>query len=153
MTVFVDSSVWARAYFAHETGHGGAVAVPDDPTPGLVTGTRTRIDVSGAIARACRGGRGEMAGLSALLDEDLRDRGRITVVRAAPTDVERSAPALLREHGLRPMDAWHLSVAAIVLPTLLEPCERGGFARRDAMPPVAAQALGWVTKLPDRTHG
>ena len=81
-----------------------------DPDIATVTGTWTRIEVSGALARAARTGRGDEKGLLALLPQD---------------QVEQHALQLVREHALRAMDAWHLAVAAIVVPPLLDPGSRG----------------------------
>ena len=49
---------------------------------GLITGTWTRSEVSGALVRAARAGRGDEAGLLELLDGDLGTDGPVTVVAA-----------------------------------------------------------------------
>lgn len=48
---YLDSSVLARAYLADERGHGDAVAILADPDLGLITGTWSRIEVSGVLVR------------------------------------------------------------------------------------------------------
>lgn len=56
----------------------------------------------------------------------------------------RTSRYLVRGHALRAMDAWHLAVAALVIPPLLEPGEQQGFASRDAMRRKVAEHLGFV---------
>ena len=58
----------------------------------------------------------------------------MTVVAAAQREVEDRALALVREHAIRAMDAWHLAVAVLTLPVLAEPGEELGFASRDETP-------------------
>jgi predicted nucleic acid-binding protein len=139
---YVDSSVLARAYFADEAGHDAASALLDDTEVALVTGTWSRIEVSGAIVRACRTGRGDAAALLDLLDADLSVDGPVTVVAADQHDIESRALDLVRNHGIRAMDAWHLAVAAITLPTLAEPAEQQAFATRDQARGEVAATLG-----------
>jgi len=67
--------------------------------------------------RAARGGRGDERGLLRLLDARSRTGRRSDVVTAEQDDVEARALALVREHGIRAMDAWHLATAVLVLPT------------------------------------
>ncbi len=45
-------------------------------------------------------------------------------------------------HRRRPMDAWHLSCAAIALPLLAEADEIQAFATRNAEQAAAARGLG-----------
>lgn len=142
MIVYLDSSVLARAYLADEPGHAEAAALLDDPETGLVTGTWTRIEVSGALVRAARSARGDEAGLLELLDGDLGPDGPVTVVAADQQEVEDRALLLVREHALRAMDAWHLAVAALTLPDLAEPGEPIGFATRDDAQASVAAGLG-----------
>ena len=144
MIVYVDSSVLARAYLTGEQGHKEAASLLDDADVALVTGTWTRIEVSGALARAAVAGRVERAGLLELLDADLGDDGRVAVVTADHSEVEARALTLVREHGLRAMNAWHLAVAALTLPDLAEAGEGIGFATRDAKHGEVAKALGLV---------
>jgi hypothetical protein len=42
------------------------------------------------------------------------------------------------------MDAWHLAVAALVVPPLLEPGEPEAFATRDEAQRKVAEELGFV---------
>lgn len=144
MIVYVDSSVLARAYLTDEPGHQEAISLLDDGELGLVTGTWTRIEVSGAIVRASLSGRVDRAGLLELLDGDLGAGGRITVVTADQTEVEAKALSLIREHGLRAMDAWHIGVALLTVPSLVEAGEQRGFAMRDERQGLVARELGFV---------
>jgi uncharacterized protein len=142
MIVYLDSSVLARAYLADEDGHQEATALLSDPTLAPVTGTWTRIEVSGALVRAARTGRGDEKGLLALLDADLA--GPVSVLSAPQEQIEHDALKLVRRHAIRAMDAWHLAVAAITVPPLLEPGEERAFASRDAAQRNVALNLGFV---------
>jgi predicted nucleic acid-binding protein len=139
---YLDSSVLARAYLVDEDGHHEASALLADPDIATVTGTWTRIEVSGALVRAARTGRGDEKGLLALLDGDLA--GPVIVVGAPQDQVEEHALQLVRQHALRAMDAWHLAVAAIVVPPLLERGEPRAFASRDEVQRQVAEELGFV---------
>jgi predicted nucleic acid-binding protein len=140
--VYLDSSVLARAYLADEPGHEQATSLLADPEIGLVTGTWARIEVSGALVRAARAGRGDEAGLLELLDGDLGTDGPVTVVTADQKEVEERALQLVRGHALRAMAAWHLAVAVLTLPVLAEPGEDVGFATRDEAQSSVAVSLG-----------
>ncbi len=142
MIAYLDSSVLARAYLVDEDGHQKASALLADPDIATVTGTWTRIEVSGALVRAARTGRGDEKGLLALLDGDLA--GPVIVLGAPQDQVEQHALQLVRQHALRAMDAWHLAVAAIVVPRLLEPGEPRAFASRDDAQRQVAEELGFV---------
>ncbi len=143
MIAYVDSSVLARVYLADEAGHEDATALLDDPGIGRVTGTWTRIEVSGALVRAARSGHGDERGLLALLDGDLSSEGRVTVIAVDQVQVESRALHLVRQHAIRAMDAWHLAVAAITLPKLAEADEPLGFATRDRNQAAVANLLGF----------
>ncbi len=142
MIAYLDSSVLARAYLVDEHGHQEACALLADPDIATVTGTWTRVEVSGALVRAARAGRGDEKGLLALLDGDLA--GPVTVLGAPQDQVEQHALQLVRQHALRAMDAWHLAVAAIVVPPLLQPGEPQAFASRDEAQRQVAEGLGFV---------
>jgi predicted nucleic acid-binding protein len=142
LIVYVDSSVLARAYLSDESGHDEVVAMIENPELGLVTGTWSRIEVSGALVRAARAGRGDEKGLLSLLDADLASDGPVTVIAADRGEVERRALHLVREHAIRAMDAWHLATAELVLPTLAEAGEETGFATRDQGQSAVASVLG-----------
>lgn len=142
MIVYLDSSVLARAYLVDEPGHEQAIALLANLEIGLITGTWTRIEVSGALVRAARAGRGDEAGLLDLLDGDLGTDGPVTVVGADQKEVEERALRFVREHALRARDAWHLAVAALTLPSLVEPGEDAGFATRDEAQSSVAMSLG-----------
>lgn len=142
MIAYLDSSVLARAYLADEPGHEQAMSLLADLEIGLITGTWSRIEVSGALVRAARSGRGDEAGLLELLDGDLGTDGPVTVVAADQKEVEVRALGLVREHAIRAMDAWHLAVATLVLPSLAEPGEDAGFATRDEAQASVAASLG-----------
>ncbi len=142
MIAYLDSSVLARAYLVDEDGHQEASVLLADPDIATVTGTWTRIEVSGALVRAARAGRADEKGLLALLDGDLA--GPVIVLGAPQDQVEQHALQLVRLHALRAMDAWHLAVAAIVVPPLLGPGELRAFASRDEAQREVAEELGFV---------
>jgi uncharacterized protein len=139
---YLDSSVLARVYLSDEVGHEDAVALLENPDVVLVTGTWSRVEVSGALVRAARVGRGDERGLLALLDADLGQDGPVTVVSAPQVDVETMALTLVRRHGLRAMDAWHVAMASLTLTGLAEPEEARGFASRDQAQSEVATHLG-----------
>lgn len=67
------------------------------------------------------------------------------IVLGAPQDeVERDALELVRRHAIRAMDAWHLAVAALTVPPLLDPGEPRAFASRDEVQRAVATELGFV---------
>lgn len=142
MIAYLDSSVLARAYLADEDGHQRATDLLANPEIATVTGTWTRIEVSGALVRAARSGRADEKGLLAALDADLVEK--VAVLGARQERVEEDALALVRAHALRATDAWHLAVAALVVPPLLEPGEQKGFASRDQAQRRVAELLGFV---------
>lgn len=142
MIAYLDSSVLARAYLLDEDGHEEAAQLLADPQIATVTGTWTRIEVSGALVRAARTGRADEKGLLALLDADLSSA--VAVLSAPQEDVEEHALQLVRQHALRAMDAWHLAVAAITVPPLLEPGEERAFASRDSRQRAVAEELGFL---------
>ncbi len=142
MIAYLDSSVLARAYLRDESGHDEAAALVANAEVALVTGTWSRVEVSGALVRAARAGRGDQQGLLSLLDADLAEDGAVTVVAAAQTDVEREALRLVRRHAIRAMDAWHLATATLILPRLAEAGEETGFASRDEEQASLAATLG-----------
>ncbi len=144
MIIYIDSSVLARAYLHDEPGHVEAQALLADPELALITGTWTRVEVSGALVRAARAGRAGEHQLLALLDADLAGDGPVVVVSAPQDDVERLALQLVRTHGVRAMDAWHLATASLAFPGLAEPGEEIGFATRDGDQAKVAAHLGFV---------
>jgi len=139
--VYLDSSVLARAYLPDEEGHRQAVDMLEDPDLALITGTWTRIELSGTLVRAARAGRGDEGGLLMLLDADLSTEGPVTVLSAPQEEVETEALQLVREHALRAMDAWHLAAAKLLFPSLAEPGEEVGFATRDQAQAAVAVTL------------
>jgi predicted nucleic acid-binding protein len=141
--VYLDSSVLARAYLADEAGHADAAALLTDPDTATVTGSWSRIEASGALVRAARTGRGDEQALLSLLDADLAPNGPVTVIAVPQQRVEDRALQIVRSHALRAMDAWHLAVAELAVPDLLEPGEVPKFATRDAAQAAVAEHLGF----------
>jgi len=142
---YVDSSVLARAYLRDEAGSEAARRLLADPEIAKVTGSWTRIEVSGAITRAARAGRPVVA--AAALDEldaDVHPNGRIAVVSEPVDLVEAKALAIAREHGLRALDALHVALASIAIPKLADKGEPVGFASRDGDQAGVAEALGFA---------
>jgi len=142
--VYVDSSLLTRAYLADEVGHDDARHLLATEFA-LVTGRLTRIEVSGALARAVRAGRHPSREEAfATLDSDLGPGGRVSEANPPAQSVEQAALSLVREHGLRALDAWHLAVASIVLPKLADKGEPIGFASRDGGQATVAESLGFA---------
>ena len=143
MIVYLDSSVLACAYLPDEEGHNEASALLANAETALVTETWSRVEVSGALVRAAPAGRGDENSLLTLLDADLASDGPVTVVAADQEQVELRALRLVRQYGIRAMDAWHLAVATLTSQRLLEPGEEMGFATRDLMQAEIAAQLGF----------
>ena len=70
-------------------------------------------------------------------------RASPTVLTAPQDQVEEKALALVREHALRAMDAWHLATATLTMPPLAERGEPIGFASRDHEQATVAELLGF----------
>jgi uncharacterized protein len=143
---YLDSSLLVRSYLHDEDGHEQALALLEDPDITRVTGSWTRIEVSGALIRAARAGRSETdeQGLLATLTADLDDEGRVTELTASQENVEEKALELVREHALRALDAWHLAVATLTVPALAKPeKEEIAFASRDDEQAAVAEELGF----------
>lgn len=136
----------ARAYLPDEDGHEAALALLEDEEVLAVTGTWTRVEVSGALVRAARVGRRKIGDLLAVLDGDLGPDGPVTLLAAPQADIEEQALAIVRTHGLRAMDAWHLATAVLVTSALAAPGEPVGFASRDAAQATVAEQLGFVRR-------
>ncbi len=147
MIAYLDSSVLVRFYMHDEDGHEQAVVLLEDPDITRVTGSWTRIEVSGALIRAARSGRHETdeQDLLTTLDGDLDTTGRVTEIAVAQEKVEDRALELVREHALRALDAWHLAVASLTVPALAEPeQEEIAFASRNADQATVAEQLGFT---------
>jgi predicted nucleic acid-binding protein len=142
MLVYLDSSVLARAYLADEDGHAQARRLLEDPGVGLITSSLTRVEVSGALVRAGRAGRVDAVPLLDVLDADLDVTGLVALVSPPYEDVEAAALTIVRKHGLRALDSWHLAVASIAGPTLADGDEVVAFASRDSEQAAVAVALG-----------
>lgn len=143
MIAYIDSSVLVRAYLADEPDHDDVRHLLEDPDLALISSTLTPIEVSGALVRAARAGRGREEHLLSLLDNDIVGDGPVTIIATPPEQVEETAMMLVRQHGLRALDAWHLSAADRLLPELVEPGEAVGFASRDKAQASVAEALGF----------
>ena len=146
MIVYADSSVLARAYLRDEDGHAEAASLLADPERPVVTGSWSKIEVSGAIVRAARTSNRPLtvdeAGLLAAWDNDTSANGNVTVLAVEQGAVEAKAMSLVRQHGLRALDAWHLAVAILATPDLTDPGEPVAFASRDDQQSAVAAVLG-----------
>jgi predicted nucleic acid-binding protein len=142
LIAYLDSSILAQAYLQDEPGHAEARALVEDDGIVRITGTWSLIEVSGAIVRAARAGRTNLAMTLRRLDADLADDGRVAVLDEPQARIEAIALRIVRSRGLRAMDAWHLAVASVLLPQVAEPDEEQAFATRDAEQAEAASELG-----------
>jgi uncharacterized protein len=143
--VYADSSVLARAYLADEPHHGEARSLLENPDVLLVTGSWTYIEVSGALVRAARGRRGDLQELLNAWDSHTDPEGGLVTLLTAPQEqVEARALHIVREHGLRAMDAWHVSIASLIVPELAADVSYG-FASRDKAQAEVASEYGFVT--------
>jgi len=143
---YLGSSLLVRSYLDDEDGHREALTLLEDPDITRVTGSWTRIEVSGALIRAARAGRSEAdeQGLLATLNADLDADGRVTELTVPQENVEEKALELVREHALRALDAWHLAVASLTVPALAAPDkDEIAFASRDEDQATVAEELGF----------
>lgn len=142
---YLDSSILSRSYLTDEAGHEKARAIVQESEHNLITGSWTRIEVSGALVRSSRRTGRDPRELLAAFDSDLADiDGRVTVVDAEQAEIERIALELVRNFGIRSMDAWHLACARLALDELSEPGEGRGFATRDGEQAAVAREMGFV---------
>lgn len=142
MIAYLDTSVLVRAFLPDEHGHREARDLLADEDVALVTCTWTRIELASALTRAARAGRRESAVLLDAALSAMAQDGPMAVVAAPQDGIERVAFGLVKEDGLRAMDAWHLACALMVLPQLAEAGEAQAFATRDAEQGAAAQIRG-----------
>ncbi len=138
---YVDSSVIVRRYLPGDSGHRDAVALFDEPDTATVSSTLARIEVSGALVRAARHAGVEPVLLLARFDADIA-AGNPLVVSADQAPVEAQALQLVREHGIRALDALHIAAAVIVLGELAGPGDTSVFVTRDRSQADAAMASG-----------
>lgn len=144
MIAYVDSSLLTRAYLPDEDGHDDAIGLLTNEDIALVTGSWTRIEVSGALSRAARNTGRDSEVLHRALDRDLDPaEGSIRELRMPQDDIERLALRLTRTQAIRAMDAWHLACAALALPRLVEADEEFCFATRDVRQGEVARDLGF----------
>ena len=143
MIIYLDSSVLARSYLVDEVGHNDALAILQRIDVGLVTGSWSQIEVTGALVRAARGGRLNSTKLLRTFESDIGPGGRISLVSASQESVEELSLSLVLEHGIRAMDAWHLATGSLAIPSLLETGEDMGFATRDEDQRSVAELLGF----------
>ncbi len=145
MIAYVDSSLLARAYLDDEEGSAEAQRLLDDRSIAKFTSRLTRIEVSGAIVRAARGGRPvSVERKLAVLDADLQPDGRVAVISGPSLPIEQTALELARTHGLRALDALHVALASLAMPPLADRGEQLGFASRDDAQGEAAKSLGFL---------
>jgi predicted nucleic acid-binding protein len=143
LIAYLDSSVLVRSYLPDEDGHADVSRILDDPDIAAVTGSLTRVEVSGALVRAASAGRGNRDGLLKLLDFDLGEGGVVTVLKADQAEVEETALKLVRKYALRALDALHLAVAQLAVPPLAELRETIAFVSRDGVQASVAVELGF----------
>lgn len=142
MIAYLDTSVLVRAFLPDEHGHREARDLLANEDVALVTCTWTRIELASALTRAARAGRRESAVLLDAALSAMAQDGPMAVVAAPQDGIERVVFGLVKEDGLRAMDAWHLACALMVLPQLAEAGEAQAFATRDAEQGAAAQIRG-----------
>jgi predicted nucleic acid-binding protein len=145
MIAYLDSSALGRRYLVDEGEHGIAQTLLDNPEVTTISGSWTRIEVTGALVRAARAGRGGLDDLLARFERDQSSQdGPLVLVDVEQADVESLALAIVRRSGIRSMDAWHLACASIAIDSLADPGEERAFVTRDAEQEVEARALGFT---------
>jgi predicted nucleic acid-binding protein len=141
--VYADSSVLASAYLADEKHHRRAEQLLQDPDMVVVTGTWTRIEVTGALVRAARAGRGDQTMLLNSWEYDTSAEGSISLFSAPQEAVEQDAFDIVVAYGIRAMDAWHLACASLMVPRFASDDVPFAFAPRDKEQAAVAEARGF----------
>lgn len=150
MIVYVDSSVVVRSYLVDEPDHPQVRALFDDPQLTTITGSWTRVEVTGSLVRAARAHRGDEESLLELFERDLDPAtGELSVIDANQAEIEGIALEIvrrtgIRSPGIRSRDAWHLACASLTLAELAEPGEERAFATRDDQQAAVARELGFT---------
>lgn len=144
MITYLDSSVIVRAYLPDEPDHDFVRTLLESADDAVITGSLSRLEVTGALVRAARANRGDE---SRLLDRFAADvhpvHGGLAIVDAHPAEIELVALSIVRRFGIRAMDAWHLACASLAFDDLAEPGEQRLFATRDERQAEAARDLGF----------
>ena len=145
MIAYLDSSAVVRSYLTDEAGSGAPHDLIRDPLVTTVTGSWTRIETTSAFVRAARTGRFVFEELEAALQRDTDPiTGTLFVVDADQAEIELIALKIVREHGLRAMDAWQLACAYLTFDALAEPHEERAFVTRDAEQARVARSWGYT---------
>jgi len=110
--VYADTSVLVRAYLADEPHSDAARRLVFGARVALLTSEIARIEFASAVTRAMRAHRIDAAAqFIAAFDKDCGSDGPITLLPLRAESVLPVAHRLAVEHGLRSLDALHLSVA------------------------------------------
>lgn len=145
MIVYIDSSALIRSYLPDEPDHNDVRALLDDVKTATISGSWTRIEVTGALVRAARSNRVRAERVLELFHRDTApSNGPLLLVDALQADIEGLALQMVRSSGIRSMDAGHLACASIAFDNLAEPGEERGFATRDAEQAAVAKELGYT---------
>ncbi len=105
----------------------------------FVSGVLAHIEVSGALVSAARLASVPVGPLLARLDADLGGT-LITMVGADACDVEALALQIVRQQGIRALDALHVATAVLTLRELAGPGDETVFISRDTAQAAAAAA-------------
>ena len=142
---YIDSSAVVRSYLTDEVGSGAPHTLIRDPLVTTITGSWTRIETTSAFVRAARTGRFVFEELEAALLRDTDPiNGSLLVIDANQAEIELIALKIVREHGLRAMDAWQLACAYLAFDALAEPREECAFVTRDAEQARVAREWGYT---------
>jgi uncharacterized protein len=141
---YVDSSLIVRYFLPNDPGSAEVAVLFADPDTALVTGTLTRIEVSGALVRAARNQRTSPKELLDRFDYEL-ESGLFTLVGADRDDTEQLALDLVRSYGIRALDAIHVATAKLTLPELVASADTALFLSRDAEQAAVAAKVGLAT--------
>lgn len=141
--VYLDSSSIARSYLSDEGSDDPARQLIDDPQTTTISGSWSRIEVTGALVRAERAGRARNA-LRRFESDTAPRTGTIHLVDSDQAELEYVALSIVRRTGMRAMDAWHLSSAAFALEALADVGETRAFMTRDVEQARVAAKLGFT---------
>jgi uncharacterized protein len=142
--VYLDSSALVRSYLTDEPGSASIRAMIHDSSVATISGSWTRVETIGAFVRAARTGRFAFDELEEALSRDSSPDGGLVFVDTQQSEIELIALGLVREYGLRAMDAWQLACANLAFEALADPREERAFATRDAEQALVAKHWGYT---------
>ncbi|MEO5724369.1 MAG: type II toxin-antitoxin system VapC family toxin [Ilumatobacteraceae bacterium] len=141
---YVVPSVIVSYYLPRDSFHRQVVELFDDPDTAPITSAWSRIEVFSALVRATQTVVADNDSLLERLDHDLSG-DPITMITTAEAAAVALTLELVQHQLIRPLDAWHIAVAADALPKLAGPGDTAVFYTCDPDRARAAKSIGLTT--------